>query len=342
MPRLVISAAEASGDRLAAELVAALPNRESWELRGVAGPHMRAAGVESLARTEDLSVMGAAEVLGHLGAIRSAQAAIEAAMDEGADGIVLIDAPDLHLPLGRAAKARGIPVIGYVSPQVWAWRPGRTREIANTLDCLLCLFEFEPALYPDLDVSWVGHPVVDRMPPRGEVDPDLYALLPGSREQELSRMRPVFLEVAERIREVQPDARFLLIGPPPEEIPPEWIIPTPDIADAACARGALTKAGTVTLELAVMGVPQVVAHRVHPLTYSLGRLLVRGIRHIAMPNILADRACVPEFVQQLKPAVLADAVLSLPEQQPVPLEALGEPGGSARAATAVAAAVGAT
>ncbi len=332
MPRLIISAAEASADRLASELIAELPRREEWEIAGIAGPQMRAAGVEALARTEDLSVMGAAELLGHLGAIRQAQAAVLEALEHAPDAVVLIDAPDLHMPIGRAAKAKGIPTIGYVSPQVWAWRPKRTKAISEALDTLLCLFDFEPALYPELDASWVGHPVVDRLPSRGAVDPNLYALLPGSREQEISRMRPLFLQAAEVIRQHQPQARFLLIGPPPEEIPPPWIQPTPDIRDAVQARGALTKAGTVTLELAVMGVPQVVAHRVHPMTFGLGRLLVRGIRHIAMPNILADGPCVPEYLQRLDPTILAQAVLDLPESQNVPLQALGGPGAAARAA----------
>jgi len=340
MPRLLISAAEASGDRLAAELISELPSRESWDIRGIAGPAMRAAGVTPIARTEDLSVMGAFELIGHLSTIRQAQAAMRTELTEGADAIVLIDAPDLHLPLGRAAKQLGIPAIGYVSPQVWAWRPGRTRDIADALDQLLCLFDFEPELYPGLDATWVGHPVLDRLPQRESVDPNLYALLPGSRDQELQRLRPLFIEVAARIRASQPDARFLLIGPPPPEIPPSWIQPTPDIADAACARSALTKAGTVTLELAVMGIPQVVAHRVHPLTYALGRMLVRGIRHIAMPNILAKATCVPEYLQQLDADVLAAAVLELPAQQPVPLDALGTSGAAIRAANAVAKTVG--
>jgi lipid-A-disaccharide synthase len=342
VPRLLISAAEASGDLLASELIAALPDRERYQIAGIAGPQMRAAGVEALARTEDLCVMGAVELLGHLGVIRRAQATMVAAMDEGADGIILIDAPDLHLPLARAARQRGIVAIGYVSPQVWAWRPGRTQAIAGALDHLLCLFDFEPALYPDLDATWVGHPVVDRLPARGEVDDNLFALLPGSRAQELDRLRPLFLDVADRIRRTRPEARFLLIGPPPAEIPPSWITPTPDIADAACARGALTKAGTVTLELAVMGVPQVVAHRVHPLTYGLGRMLVRGIKHIAMPNILASESCVPEYLQHLNPDVLAAAVCELPQTQPVPLGALGRSGAAARAAAEVVRAMGAT
>jgi lipid-A-disaccharide synthase len=341
VPRLLISAAEASGDLLGAELVRALPDRESWEIRGVAGPAMRAAGVTALARTEDLSVMGVVEVLGHLGTIRRIQAKMISAMDEGADAIVLIDAPDLHLPLGRAAQARDLVAIGYVSPQIWAWRPGRSRDISKVLDQLLCLFDFEPELYPDLNTTWVGHPVLDRLPARQPVDANLFALLPGSRQQEIDRLRPIFLETAARIRAHRPSAHFLLIGPPPPEPLPPWIQATPSIAEAAHARAALTKAGTVTLELAVMGVPQVVAHQVHPVTYGLGRLLVRGIHHIAMPNILAKRLCIPEFLQQLSPDELAVAVLELPEVQPVELGALGAPGASARAAAAVARAVGA-
>ncbi len=120
--------------------------------------------------------------------------------------------------------------------------------------------------------------------------------------------------------------RFLLIGPPPAEIPPAWITPTPDIADAACARGALTKAGTVTLELAVMGVPQVVAHRVHPMTHWLGQRFVHGIRHIAMPNILAGTEVVTAFVQDRSPGLLAATLMGLPDHQAIDLSALGEAG----------------
>lgn len=336
--RVFLSAAEPSGDRLAAELLAALRQRVPVVARGVAGPRMRAAGVLPVAHTEDLSVMGLVEVLRHLPRVQGARAIASAGLARGADVFIGIDAPDFHLPLAEQARALGIPAVGYVSPQVWAWRRGRVRTIAERLDLLMCLFAFEPALYPPpLDARWVGHPVRDRLPPRAAVDRDLFGLLPGSRPQELARMLSDFLAAAALIRARQPGARFLLpmqadlaASLPPL---PDYIERTPPgVEHLRAARAALTKSGTVTLELATLGVPQVVAHRVHPLTYVVGRRIVRGIRHLSLPNILADRAVVPEFVQHFTPAELADAVLALPDHQPVDLSALGQGGASARAA----------
>ena len=349
MRTLLISAAEASGDRLAAALVRALG--PGVRARGIAGPAMRAAGVEPVARVEEVAVMGLAEVLGRLGAIRRARRAMEAAIDAGADALVVVDAPDLHLPLARRARARGIPAIGYVSPQVWAWRPGRVDGIAASLDALLCLFDFEPALYAEAArrhgtrVLWVGHPVVDRLRRRQRVDPHLWGLLPGSRPQELRRHLRPFLAAAGRLRAARPRACFRLVlptGTPAPALPPGVEV-VRDVEALAEARGALTKSGTVTLELARMGVPAVVAHRVHPVTWVLGRLLVRNVRHLAMPNVLADRAGrpppMPEHLQRFTPDDLARALLALPERQPVDLSALGEPGAAGRAAAALRAIV---
>src|SRR6185295_16200488 len=174
-----------------------------------------------------------------------------------------VDAPELHLPLARRARARGMRAIGFVSPQVWAWRPGRVTSIGEAYEAVLCLFDFEPELYADtpVDARWVGHPVVDRMPPRGVVDPHLFALLPGSRRSEVERLWPVFRRTADIVRS-RVDAKFQVAVP-------DWItFDAPDMevvrstSELANARAALTKSGTVTLELAVMGVPQVVAHQV--------------------------------------------------------------------------------
>ena len=341
MHRLLISAAEPSGDRLAAELIAALSKQMPIQARGVAGPAMRAAGVEPIARMEDIAVMGLIEVLSHLGTIRRVRTVMEKAIDEGADALVVIDAPDFHLPLANRARAQNIPAIGYVSPQIWAWRPGRARHISASLDKLLCRFSFEPELYPDLDTTWVGHPVVDRLPRRQDPDPNLYGLLPGSRKHELQRMLPVFLETASLIKQRHPEAQFLLACPPQmqDALPalPDHITATNGgVTALKNARAALTKSGTITLELATMGVPQVVAHRVHPLTYWVGRLLVRGIQHIALPNILSKRTAVPEFVQHIPPIELAEAMLALPEHQHVDLSPLGQGGASVKAASIIA------
>ena len=344
---LVVSVVEPSGDRLAAEVLAELRTRVDVRVRGVAGPQLRAAGVETLVPMEDLQVMGIAEVLRHLRTIKAARRTVANALS-GASLLLVVDGPDFHLPLGRQARAKGIDVVGLVCPQVWAWRPGRVHAISEALDSLLCLFDFEPALFanvsnPDFETCWVGHPVVDRVPVRTELEPDVYALLPGSRPQEISRHLGVFLEAADEIRRQKPDARFRLVAPEALDLGtsglPAHVERVSDLAAISGVRSALTKSGTVTLELAAIGIPQVVAHRVHPITYWLGRLLVRGVKHIALPNVLAERSdgpFVPEFVQRLEPSRLADEVLSLPDRQPTALTALGQGGAAARAADALA------
>jgi lipid-A-disaccharide synthase len=335
MSRILVSAAEPSGDLLASELSAALTG---WELAGLAGPRMRAAGVRPLANTEDVSVMGLVELLSRLGDVRRVKRLLEAAIDSGDYAcFVGVDSPDLHLPLARRARARGMRAIGFVSPQVWAWRPGRVGAIGDAWEALLCLFSFEPALYADtpVDARWVGHPVVDRMPPRAPVDSLVYGLLPGSRPQEVERLWPTFRDAAREVRARVPGARFRVVVPDwiALEAPGMEIVRT--TAALADARAALTKSGTVTLELAVMGVPQVVAHQVHPVTYAIGRRLVTGVRHVALPNVLAKAEVVPEFLQDLDPVRLASALLALPDVQRVDLSALGAGGAAGRAAAAI-------
>ncbi len=322
------------------------------EAVGVAGPAMRAVGVEPLARVEDLSVNGLWEVLGKLGTIRAAQAAVRAALEPTEDAppqlFVTVDAPDFHLSLTRHARRLGIPALGYVSPQVWAWRPGRARSLARDLDRLLCLFPFEPALYTrhGLDARFVGHPVIDRLAGcRRAPQPRRYALLPGSREHELERLLPVFLATAERVRALQPDASFVLGVAP--GVQRERIAPALEagvelaeglVEAARGASAALVASGTATLELAVLGVPMVVAYRVHPSTYLVGKALVRGVEHIALPNILAGEAVVPEHIQRLDPATLAEDLLAvagdpeLPGRLAAVRATLGEPGAAGRAA----------
>lgn len=343
--KLLISAAEASGDRLAAELLDALRTLEPGLVAaGLAGPALRRAGVTPVARMEDVAVMGLVEVLGHMGSIRRAQAALRVALAKGdVDALVVVDAPDLHLPLAATARAAGVPVIGYVSPQVWAWRPSRIPKIVSHLDALLCLFEFEPPLYAKAaagsgcDVRFVGHPVRDRVGRVPTSSPPVVALLPGSRRQEIQRHLPVFLDTAARLHVDHPDWRFRLVAPAGTDLPelPSHVELHTDIAAVAGSRAALSKSGTVTLELACMGVPMVVAHRVHPVTYALGKRLVTGVKHIALPNVLAGREVVPEVIQHLDAADLARRVAALPPRQATNLSALGPGGASLRAAEAV-------
>lgn len=344
MKRILVSAQEASGDRLGADLIGAMRARgngggEGLEVSGLAGPMLLAAGATALPDSRPMNpVMGLAEVLKHLGELRHNRAAMLRALDARPDLLVVIDAPDFNLPLARAAKAKGVRVVGLVSPQVWAWRSGRAREIARSMDLLLCLFPFEPAFYTPhgLDARWIGHPAVDRARSSAR-EPGVVALFPGSRRAEIERLLGPFLAAAAAL-----DAREVLL-PLAASLSPADLGPLPAnvrlcTSTEALARAgrALTKSGTSTLEIALAGIPMVVAHRVHPVTYWLGRLLVRGVRHLSLPNILLKREAVREYVQVFTPEQLAS---DLRVAQPPPTDelraVLGAPGVAARAAAAV-------
>lgn len=335
--RIWLVAGEPSGDRLAAAIAAGL--RQRWpevQLRGLAGPAMRGAGVEAVARVEEVSVMGLVEVLRHLPRLWWLRRRLQARLrPPEAELAVFVDAPDLCLPLARSARQQGVRTVVVGSPQLWAWRPGRAPAVLAAADRLLCLFAFEPPLYAAHaapgQVAFVGHPALDLAPQTRHVDPHHWAILPGSRRQELRRHLGPFLATTDALRRERPSARFTWVVPPElaGALPPGLTVV--HALDAIHdARGALSKSGTVTLELAARGVPLVVAHRVHPLTHWLARRLVTGVEHIALPNLLDPAHPVPEHVQQLDPAALCRALLGLPAHQPVDLRAAGGPEAVAR------------
>ncbi len=342
MKRILVSAQEASGDRLGAELLAAMvaggPQVPRLLVRGLVGPQLVEAGAIPLPDSVPMNpVMGFVEVLRHLGDLRRNTLAMRRALEEEPDLVVVIDAPDFNLPLARAAKAKGIPVLGLVSPQLWAWRAGRARDIARSMDTLLCLFPFEPAYYTPhgLDARWIGHPAVDRVGPSAR-EPGVVALFPGSRRAELGRLLGPFLAVAARLdaKEVLLPLAASLTRADLGDLPANVRVCTTAEALGRADR-ALTKSGTSTLEIALAGIPMVVAHRVHPLTYWLGRCLVRGVKHLALPNILLGREAVREYVQYF---TVEDLVRILKEADPPPTDALrvllGAPGVADRAADA--------
>jgi len=336
--RVVVSAAEASGDALAAALVRALAVRADIDVCGVGGPAMRAAGVRPVDGCVPLRpAMGTVEVLGSLwGTVRNLRA-VWRALDR-ADLLVVVDAPDQHLPLARLARGR-VPVVGYVSPQVWAWRAGRVHAVAQALDQLLCLWPFEPALYAGtgLDARFVGHPASERST-RSTREEGVLAVVPGSRPAEVRRHLATFLAVARETgaREVLLPRASTITEEGVGTLPP-WVRPCAMEDVLARADRALTKSGTSTLELALAGIPAVVAHRVSPITWAVARRFTRGLRHVALPNILLESRVQEEHLQHLDVAGLGEA---LARAQPVPVEALRArlevPGGpSAAAAEAV-------
>lgn len=347
MNRLVVSTAEASGDRLLAELIVAL-RQEGRQLPivGNVGPLALAEGATLVPGIAVVPPsMGLAEVLRSIPAHRRNRRLLLDAMQPG-DTLLTVDSPDLHLGLAREAKRRGMRTVGYVSPQLWAWRPGRGPAVATAFDQLLCLFSFEPAMYAGtgLDARWVGHPAVDRVGPSAR-EAGVLALFPGSRPAELRRHLEVFLAVAGAS-----GASTILLAAAPG-VDPLALKTVPGFAALGGritvvsgsealrrAERALAKSGTVTLELAMAGVPTVVAHRVSPVTYWLGRALVRGVKHLALPNVLLKREAVPEFVQQFDVDTLVNALAAVAPPPTAELAALlGEPGAARRAARALAA-----
>lgn len=321
--RILLCVGEASGDALAAEVLDRL--RGNVVVRGIPGPGLRARGVAVDVRAEDVVGVGVVEALG---AVRRAPAVLwrigRVLARWRPDVVWTVDNPGLNLRIGAMAKRRGVPVVHVGSPQVWAWRPGRVHAVARSVDVLACLLPFEPALYAGTGVRavFVGHPaarITDE--PRG--DGLVVGLAPGSRPSEVAALWPVFREVARRLGARAPDVRFRVAVAPtvaPATLPGlEDAVRCEGIAQAA--RGChvfLAASGTATIELAARGIPTVVAYRVHPLTWSVGRRLAT-VRHLALPNVLAGRAIVPEHLQRLDPAAIAADVLRLSGPDGVPV-----------------------
>ena len=321
---LLVSAGEASGDLYASLLVEALRQRRpDLSFAGCAGPRMQKAGVTPVVDASALAVVGIVEVVSHLPRIwREYRKLLAWARRERPVAAILTDSPDFHLRLARKLKAMGIPVIGLVAPQVWAWRKGRLPMMRRTLDRLLCIFPFEQKFFAEhgMDAVFIGHPLagivrgsapVAALRERFNVPAGapVIALLPGSRTGEAVRHLPYLLDAAEQIRCRQPGAHFLLALAPgfawrgaagkfrerfSAASIKEFEGQTWDVL--ACADVALAASGTVTVEAALLGTPMVTFYRVTGLSWFLGRWLVR-VPFFSMVNLIAGRRVVPEIMQ---------------------------------------------
>jgi len=333
-------AGEASGDQLAAHLIAALKaRRPELEFFGIGGPKMTAQGFEALFPIESLGVRGYAEALRHYRRISGLRRTLaKRLLDERPALFIGVDASDFNLDLERQLKDAGIPAIHYVSPSIWAWRGWRMRRIARSVSHLLAMFPFEPSLYEKagIPVTYVGHPLADIIP----LEPDkdgartelrlpaaarVIAMLPGSRRSELQYMADLFVQTARRLLQDLPDAHFVF---------PTVSRETRELLEAALRRHranalpltllfghshealaaadlALVASGTATLEAALFKTPMVIAYRQSPISWALMRHM-SYVSHIGLPNILAGEAFVPEFVQdKATPGALANALLDL-------------------------------
>lgn len=376
MPRVALAAGELSGDRLGAGLIDALRRRRpDLEFVGIAGPAMAAAGCEVWADSEELAVMGLAEVLRHLPRLRRVFLDFhDRLLAEPPALFIGIDAPDFNLRLSRRLRAAGIPTVQYVCPSVWAWRSGRVETIRAACDLVLCLLPFEQAFLErhGVTASFVGHPLADTLPAdpdRGdarrslgmEITGQVVALLPGSRSGEVTRLGTVFAQTAAWLTERLPRLKFVVPMATPAlrrlfEAELQRRAPSADVLlldgraheAMAAADVVLLASGTATLEAMLLDRPMVVAYRLSPVTWGVLRGLdMVKVKNVALPNLLAGETVVPELLQdRAVPAALGPAVHellespALREAQSVRLRALGDGirrDASERAAEAVAA-----
>ena len=366
MPRLLVSCGEPSGDLYAADLVRHLRRPESTlDVYGLGGDRLGAEGARLLAHVRELAVVGLWEVVSHLPRVRRIFSELLAETDRvRPDLAVLVDYPDFNLRLARALRRRGIPVVYYVSPQVWAWRPGRIRAIRDAVTHMIVIFPFEEEVYraAGVPVTFVGHPLVDLVAPsrdRGRflagigLDPErpAIALLPGSRRKEIAHNLPGIRGAALQLAARRPDLQFVAAVAPSIDaglvrggLPAAVAIAQGQTHDAlAAADAAIVASGTATVEAALIGTPMVVVYRLSGLTYALGRRFVR-VPHVAMANLIAGRRVVPELIQgDFTPDAVAGEILRLLGPDGATMRAalgdvrarLGPGGASARAAQVV-------
>ncbi len=316
-PAIFISAGEVSGDQhgaaVAHEIHARVPEAR---LFGLGGPEMDAAGVERIAGIDQLAIMGPREVIKRLPFLVRLQKRVERLLvREDVRLLLPIDYPGFNLRLARAAHRQGRRVLYFIAPQVWAWKEARANKLRVTCDRVLTVLPFEAELLEryGVDVHFVGHPLLDHaghpapQPPRR----NRVGVFPGSRAQEVRMILPIFAEAARLLGRRRPELEFLVARAPhlPAELYMDCGMPTATARETmAGATAAMTKSGTITLELALAEVPMVVGYRTTRLEWSIGRRVVR-VPSIVLVNLVAGEPVVPELLQDaLTPERVASAL----------------------------------
>ena len=325
MVTIALVAGEASGDQLGAALIRAIRFKNpEVKFAGIGGPLMKSSGMDCWWDSSQLSVMGLFEVVQHLPRLVGLRRQLMTRLVELRPSVFIgIDAPDFNLGVEKKLKAKGVPTIHYVSPTVWAWRPGRVKTIAKATQRVMCLFPFEPGYYSEqnIDADYTGHPMADEIPIEadsgtarntlGLQNSGTYiALLPGSRISEIEKLSTDMLDAASIISRRYPDSCFLI--PAASELIRDQIntlvLNYPDVTIRvflasskdvmAAADVVVCASGTATLEVMLVNRPMVVCYRVAGATYNLAKWLkLVKIRYFSLPNIIAGEALVPELIQ---------------------------------------------
>jgi lipid-A-disaccharide synthase len=357
-PTICIVAGEESGDQLGSELMKALNGRLGRNVRycGVGGERMTSLGLTSFFDMADVSVMGLTAVLARLPLIvRRVHQTVAQVVDAKPDVLVIVDSPDFTHAVAKRVRRRApdMPIVGYVSPSVWAWRPGRARKMSRYVDELLALLPFEPDVHKRLGgprTHYVGHPlsenVADLRPSDGERTPlsagaPVLLVLPGSRSSEIDRLLPDFGKTLELVRQAVPDVKIILPavahletrirdGVAAWPVVPEIVVGQ-EAKKAAFrqAHAALAASGTVSLELALSGVPMVVAYRVDWFfrrLHDLNRIFkFASVNSFVLPNIILGSSAIPEFLdREVQPDVLASHLIGLLSDGPERAQQISE------------------
>ena len=333
--RVMIIAGESSGDLHGSKLVSAMyqKNRQLF-FWGIGGQALKDAGVKILVDASELSVVGITEVIPKMFSIIKGMSVVKKSLRTlNPDLLILIDFPDFNLHVAATAKKLNIPVLYYITPQVWAWRSGRVRKIGKLVDHVAVILPFEEDIFRKhkVPVTYVGHPLLDKEGDFDETVPKKRAelrpfigLLPGSRDREIARHLPVMLEAARMIKRKMKDLKFIIsLAPAVKRKYVEEIITkhhtlgdyelVGDKVDSVFERCKLVLAasGTVTLESAISGTPMIIIYKVSPVSYWLGRVLIR-VKHIGLVNLIANKAVVPELLQnEASPQKIAAMALKM-------------------------------
>jgi lipid-A-disaccharide synthase len=333
----MLSCGEPSGDLYAGALMRELRILDpSIQVRGLGGPELAAAGGELIADYRGLSVTGLTEAVGKLPqSFATMRRLVDSARRDPPDALVAVDFPDFNFRLAHRIKQLGIPVIYYISPQLWAWRGGRLKTMRQIADLVLVIFPFEESIYRDacIPVRFVGHPLVDLATASDKQEflrryglsaqAPIVAILPGSRPNEVKRILPDLVGAAERIQARLPDAQFVVARAPNldhrlfeilRSRPLDRLVIVEKETDAALAAAdvALIASGTATVQTSIHDTPMVIVYRVSPLTYRLLRRMVT-VDTIGMVNLIAGEKIVPELIQEAftAEAVAAEAISML-------------------------------
>ncbi|WP_136806383.1 lipid-A-disaccharide synthase [Desulfosediminicola flagellatus] len=368
----MIVTGEASGDLHGANLVKAMQHKcNNLTFTGMGGSEMDKAGVDLLFDADKVSVVGIVEVFSRLPDILRGQKILRKHMEVSPpDLLIIIDLPDFNLLIARKAKKLGIPVFYYISPQVWAWRTGRVKTIAKYVDTVGVILPFEENFFRKHGViaNYVGHPLLDSVTvaedkqtfyQRHNINPQsrCVGLLPGSRSREVSTLLPIFLAAAEKLQNRSSEKITFLI-PLASTISEKQLFDsgvanyTKDLdiriihddrynLMAAC-EAVVAASGTVTLELALLDVPMVVTYKFTPLTYHIGKMLIK-MEHFSLVNLIAEKEIVPELLQdEVQPDIIADWLFTLTSENTKRVEMkeglahvrsrMGEKGASEKAA----------